>query len=228
MTRIMLSGPELEGFVVDEPAASVRLLLPPLGSAELVIPKWNGNEFLMADGSRPVIRTFTPQWSEPDSLALDLVIHEGGAASAWVVGAKPGDPVAISGPGRGYVIDPHAAAFVLAGDETATPAIGQLLDHLPAGVPVEVHIEVVDPAARPPLPTHSLAKVHWHSASRRVGDELVRAIAGAEIDAGTIVWCAGEASAMHRIRTELFKNRGLPRSQATVRGYWKLPRAEQS
>lgn len=228
MTRVTLTGPELDGFVVDEPAASVRLLLPPVGSPELVIPEWNGNEFLLADGSRPVIRTFTPQYDEPDSLALDLVIHEGGAASAWVVNAKPGDPAAISGPGRGYAIDPTASSFILAGDETAIPAIGQLLGRIPADVPVEVHIEVVDMAARLPLPTHPLAAVQWHSASHKVGDELVRAVAGAEIDVGTIVWCAGEAAAMHRIRTELLKNRGVSRSQATVRGYWKLPRPERS
>ena len=228
MIRVNLSGPELEGFVVEEPAASVRLLLPPVGSVDLVIPKWNGNEFLMADGSRPLIRTFTPQWTEPDSLALDLVIHAGGAASDWVLGAAPGDPVAVSGPGRGYTIDRTASAFLLAGDETAIPAIGQLLDRLPPGVPVAVHIEVVDLSARPPIPTHPLASVHWHGASQVVGEQLVRAIADAEIGDGTMVWCAGEASAMHRVRTELFKNRGVPRSAATVRGYWKLPRGERS
>jgi NADPH-dependent ferric siderophore reductase len=32
---------------------------------------------------------------------------------------------------------------------------------------------------------------------------------------------AGEAAAVQRIRRQLFEDRGLPRPQATVRGYWK-------
>jgi NADPH-dependent ferric siderophore reductase len=35
------------------------------------------------------------------------------------------------------------------------------------------------------------------------------------------LWCAGEAAAMHVVRNRLFKELGLPRSLATVRGYWK-------
>ncbi len=39
---------------------------------------------------------------------------------------------------------------------------------------------------------------------------------------GTRIWAAGEAAAMHKVRQHLFKERGLARSVATVRGYWKL------
>ena len=38
MVRVVLGGPGLEGFVVDEPAASVRVLLPSAATGELVIP----------------------------------------------------------------------------------------------------------------------------------------------------------------------------------------------
>jgi len=39
------------------------------------------------------------------------------------------------------------------------------------------------------------------------------------------VWVAGEAAAVQRIRRALFEERGVPRSRATVRGYWKHGRA---
>src|SRR5262245_46018164 len=61
LARVVLRGNELSGFTVDEPAASVRILLPPPGSTDLVVPTWNGNEFLRADGTRPTIRTLTPR-----------------------------------------------------------------------------------------------------------------------------------------------------------------------
>jgi len=60
LTRVTLAGDELAGFTVTEPAASVRLLLPEPGG--LVIPEWNGNEFLFGDGRRPRIRTLTPRY----------------------------------------------------------------------------------------------------------------------------------------------------------------------
>jgi NADPH-dependent ferric siderophore reductase len=225
MVRVTLGGPELTGFNISEAAASVRLLLPSPGSIELVIPKWNGNEFLLPDGNRPVIRTFTPRRFDGAALTLDLdmVIHEDGVASAWARTASPGQPAALSGPGRGYTIDPDASMYLLAGDETAIPAMAQLLEHLPAAIPVQVYIEIGDPDSRLELPDHPLADVDWRDLPPDAppGDALVTAVEAAAIDQGCRIWCAGEAAAMHRIRTELFKRRGLPRSQATVRGYWK-------
>lgn len=228
MIRVGLAGPELEGFTVDEPAASVRVLLPTPGERDLVVPSWDGNEFLLPDGSRPLIRTFTPLHVDPDSrqLDIDVVRHEGGAASSWAATAEPGDPVAVSGPGRGYAVDPDAPAYLLAGDETAVPAIRQLLDAISAETAVQVHVEVAHPDARQPLPPHPGAAVAWHDlpGGASPGDALVAAVAGADIAAGTRMWAAGEAAAVQRIRRHLFDERGMDRRQTTVRGYWKRER----
>jgi len=229
MVRVTLTGYELEGLTVEHPAASVRLLLPSPGAQELVIPSWHGNEFLLPDGRRPAMRTFTPRLvdSEPLELAVEIVIHDDGAASEWAEAAEAGEPAAISGPGRGYAIDRDAQAFLLAGDETAIPAISQLLEALPADRPVQVYIEVAHPDARLPLPAHPRATVEWcdlpPGATR--GDALVAAVYGADLAPGTRVWAAGEAAAVQRIRRQLFVDRGLPRAHATVRGYWKHGRS---
>ena len=42
------------------------------------------------------------------------------------------------------------------------------------------------------------------------------------IEPDTRVWAAGEAGAMQRIRRHLFEERNLPRSRASIRGYWKV------
>ncbi len=156
MVKVTLADADLEGLTIEHPAASVRLLLPSPGAHELVMPSWNGNEFLLPDGQRPTIRTFTPYRNDPEALELDLeiVVHGSGVASEWADTVQPGDPAAISGPGRGYVIDRDAPAFLLAGDETAIPAISQLLEALPAETPVLVQIEVAHPDARLALPDH--------------------------------------------------------------------------
>lgn len=227
MTRVTLTGDELEGLAIEQPAASVRLLLPDRGS--LVVPTWQGNEFLLQGGRRPTIRTFTPRRFDPSRLELDLdiVIHGDSAASMWATDAAPGDPAAVSGPGRGYVVDSAAPAFLLAGDETAIPAVSQLLEVIPDHIPVDVHIEIAAPAAELPLPGHPRAVVHWHvsPAGAAPGDALVAAVEQAEVPPGGRAWVAGEAAAVQRIRRHLFEERDLTRSQATVRGYWKRGRS---
>lgn len=224
------AGDELAGLVVDEPAASVRLLLPSVDRDPLEIPRWNGNEFLRADGSRPVIRTFTPRRFDSDAreLQLQMVVHDGGGvASGWAARAEPALEAAISGTGRGYSVDTHAPSLILAGDETALPAIGQLLEWLPRTVDARVLAEVSSAEARLDLGT---ANVEWHilPSGARAGDALVAAVRSAEIPSDARVWVAGEAAAVQRIRRHLFNERDVERARATVRGYWKLGVTESS
>jgi NADPH-dependent ferric siderophore reductase len=229
LVRITFTGDELDGLRIDEPAASVRLLLPGSPTAELVTPTWKGNEFLLPDGRRPIIRTFTPRRADPAAreLDVDVVLHGAGPASEWAAVAAPGRAAAVSGPGRGYPIDRAAPAFLLAGDESAIPAISQLLEALPPETHVQVAIETAAPDGRVALPEHSHATIAWHDLAPGApsGDALVAAVRDIEIAPGTRIWAAGEAAAVQRIRRYLFDELAIPRGQTTVRGYWKRGRA---
>lgn len=229
LVRVTLAGPELRGMPVPQPAASVRLLLPETGADDVELPEWDGNRFVLPEGQRPTLRTLTPRRTEPGPgrLEVQVVVHGAGAASHWAETAGPGTPAAVSGPGRGYEVDATADAYLLGGDETAAPAIGQLLEALPRHVPVEVHLELADLAARPELPGHPRARVHWHELPPEAtpGAALEAAVRDAGPEPGTRIWLAGEAAAVQRIRHHLFSDRGLPRSEAAVRGYWKHGRA---
>lgn len=229
LVRLTLTGAELEGLPVGLPTGNVRLLLPRDGGSRVVLPRWNGNEFLFDDGTRPVIRSYTPRRLDPSvpELDVDVVLHEHGAVAAWASAAAPGDELAVSGTGRGYAIAPEARSFLLGGDESAIPAIGVLLEVLPPDVEVQVVIEVSAPDARLDLPSHPGAEVRWCDLALGAtrGDALHAAVTGAELDPEGRVWVAGEAAAVHRIRRHLFEERGFPRSSAWVRGYWKHGRA---
>ena len=229
MVRVTLVGPVLGALAVTEPAASVRLLLPPPGASTVMMPAWNGNEFLLPGGRRPLIRTFTPRRARPTSheLDLDIVVHGSGPASDWAAGARAGDEAALSGPGRGTVIDPSVSSFVLLGDETAIPAISQMLEVLSPATSVAVHLEVGAPGAPVALPEHPGARTSWSvlGAGQVPGDTLVAAARAAPLAPGAHVWAAGEAAAMQRIRRHLFEERGVSRSHTTIRGYWKHGRA---
>lgn len=228
LRRFVLGGPELDGLEIDEPASSVRLLIPPAVGADLEMPTWTGNQFELADGERAPIRTFTPRGLDADAqeLTLDVVVHDGGAASDWAAAASPGDEVAVSGPGRGYEIDAAADRYLLAGDETAVPAICQLLEEMPDTIPVRVIVEVVTPEAELALPPHPHCDSTWVVNPDRSspGAALVDAVTGLD-DVPSAVWVAGEAAAVQKIRKHLFDERGMSRSEATVRGYWKHGRS---
>jgi len=226
LRRITLAGADLAEMPPPQPAASVRILLPEAGG--LIIPEWNGNEFLLPSGRRPLLRTFTPRRFDPagGELDLEIVLHGAGAASAWAQQTGAGDQAAVSGPGRGYEIDESATVFLLAGDETALPAISQLLEHLPDSAAVEVHVEIGHPHARLVLPAHPGANVAWHQAPAGAapGETLVAAIRRPGLGPDTRVWAAGEAAAMQRLRRYFFDEGNLPRRHVTVRGYWKWGR----
>jgi NADPH-dependent ferric siderophore reductase len=228
LVRMTLTGDALVGMPAPDPAASVRLLLPAAPGAPLVVPEWNGNEFLLPDGTRPVLRTFTPWRRDPesDTLAIDVALHGPGAASVWATTALPGMQVAVSGPGRGSAPEPDAPAYLLLGDESAIPAIEQVLAVLPSAANVQVVVELADERGR--LPT--LTPVDWQllAAGARPGDTLVAAVRDARVTAETRVWAAGEAAGMQRIRRHLFEERGLPRPRAVIRGYWKTGSAGDS
>lgn len=247
LRRLTLTGPELAGLPEDLPAGSVRLLVPtgPLDAdGRLELPTWNGNEFRFTDGTRPPIRTLTPRRSATDpqpgvaaeldvapELDVDVVLHEGGTLSSWARDAQPGNELAVTGTGRGYTIDPTADRFLLAGDETALPGIAVVLEGLPPAASVDVLIEVAHPDARLELPSHPHATVTWFDLPEDAapGAAILAAVNALGLDpttaAGTRVWAAGEAAGMHRLRRHLFEEAGLTRSQAVVRGYWKVGRS---
>ncbi len=216
--------------MVTEPGASIRLLLPPAGADELVIPTWRGNEFLLPDDSKPAIRTFTPSLVPPGSttLQLDVVRHGRGVASEWAERVRVGDEAAVSGPGRGYTIDPSASEYLIGGDESALPAMGQLLAFLPEGMPTRVIVEITEASARIDLARRSMTSVTWLEATPGTlpGTALADAVIAATVMPEARVWVAGEAAAVQRVRRHLFTEREFPRAHATIRGYWKHGRAE--
>lgn len=229
LVRVTLAGPELGEFEPPLPAGSVRLLMPDEPGRELVMPVWNGNAFFHADGRRPPIRTLTPLRHDAAAgeLDLEIVIHGDGPMSNWAQHARPGDPAAISGPARGYTLDHGAAAFRLAGDESALPAVRQLLAALPPTTPIDVLIEIAQPEARVDLPAPPSARVRWleRKTGAAPGAALADAVMSTPLDPATRLWAAGEAAAMQRIRRHVFQELGVPRSQAHIRGYWKHGRA---
>lgn len=144
--------------------------------------------------------------------------------SSWAQKAREGGEAAVSGPGRAYRIDVDAHHYLLMGDETAIPAISQLLEAIPEQATTAAIVEIREPAARLELPQRPNHSETWvvANAGASPGTSLEAAVRAADLPAGSKVWAAGEAASMFRLRRHLFEERGVARADATVRGYWKL------
>ena len=196
LLRLTFDGPGLTDLVVDEPAASIRLLVPTAGTDELVVPEWNGNEFLLPDGSRPALRTFTPLRVDNDAgrVEIEVVRHPGGAVSEWAESVEPGDPAAISGPGSGFTIPTGTTQLIVFADETALPAVSQLLDAAVGETRLVIHVEVVTSDAEIDLAVRLDDELTWHvtDADEVPGGRLVEVVRTiTELDDGAHVWAAG-------------------------------------
>ena len=177
------------------------------------------------DGSQ-VVRTYTAL--EPDvvtgTLAIDFVVHgTEGYAGPWAAAARPGDEISARGPGGAYAPDPAADWHLFAGDESALPAIRAALAALPADARGHAVLEAPSGHEQEVVAPEGVA-VQWVSEALPAA---VRAVAWAPGRVQAFVH--GEAEAvMHGIRPYLLAERGLPRMDVSVSGYWRRGRTEET
>ena len=209
MRRIVLGGPELDGFVSLGPDDHVKLFFP------------------AADGGDPIGRHYTPRRHDTarSELAIDFVLHGDGPATMWAAEAKPGQTLVVGGP-RSSLLPPDDGRFtLLVGDETALPAIARRLEEMEAGTPVLVLIEVADADEERHLPTASAASVRWlHRDGIAAGTPrlLERALRSAPLPDGPIhAWLAGEIDVIRTLRRHLVSERRIAREWIRAAGYWQ-------
>jgi NADPH-dependent ferric siderophore reductase len=179
---------------------------------------------LDAGAGEPVRRDYTPRRFSASErrLTIEFALHGDGHASTWARGARVGQRVLIGGPKGSMIIPTDYAWHLLAGDETALPAIRRRLEELPAGTPVTV-IAQADEADRLPMPSRAQVALRWVA----TGAELVDAVRGLDLPASEgFAWCAGEASCMADMRQVLLDEKRHPRETLRVAAYWKRGASE--
>lgn len=175
----------------------------------------------------PTTRTYTVRSWDPAAreLAIDFVVHgDEGLAGPWANRARPGEQVTFLGPGGGY--GPRASAdwHLLAGDESALPAIAAALEQMPAGALVHAFVEVADASEEQKIVTPDGVAVTWlHRGGRPVGEALTAAVTGLDFPEGEVqAFVHGEAGFVKEIRRHLRLERGIPAGQLSISGYWRL------
>ncbi|MEU8298709.1 siderophore-interacting protein [Micromonospora sp. NPDC048909] len=192
--RVTFTGPDLDRFADNGYDQRIKLALPLPGRHGVRLPDgpdWYAQWRALPEPERNPIRTYTVRAVRPHAaeVDVDLVVHgDSGPATRWARRVRPGDEIAILGPDAGYDGDhggvefrpPSTGQLLLAGDETAVPAIAAILERLPLDARGRVLLEVPDAADALPLTAPPGVAVTW--LSRGVGahgSELVPAVAAA-------------------------------------------------
>ena len=229
MVSVLVTGDNLDAYGEAAPTSHLKVFLPAEGQTEPLLPQQTPDGPVYPDGPPPVVRTYTPRRYDPETRILEIqfLLHGTGPASEWAQRAKPGDKLAVGGPGGRFALEPVADHWWLAADESAIPAVGTLLDVLPETATVEVHIEVEGPDDEIGFESQAKTSITWHhrsasaASSEAFGAELARAAREASIPDGARVWVACEAAAMRDIRRYFLVDRKVPRDALVTRGYWR-------
>lgn len=246
MIRLVLGGVGFDTFTPGKYTDSyVKIVIvdPDVDIVSLPHPLTLDSFNVLPEHKRPTVRTYTVR-SVDDSLrqiSIDFVVHgEQGVAGPWAAAAQPGQPAYLMGPSGAYAPDPAADWHLLAGDESGLPAISAALEALPPNAIGKAFIEVSGPDDEIELTSPDGVDVHWiYRGGRadlvgedRAGDHapLVTAVKEMLWLPGQVqVFAHGEAQAvMHNLRPYLRKERGVEAKWASISGYWRRGRTEET
>lgn len=207
MIRIVLTGPELAGFVSMAPDDHIKLIFE------------TGTD-------RPAMRDYTPRAFDAQAgrLTVDFAVHNAGPATAWAVAARPGDTLTIGGPRGSAVIASAFDWWLLIGDETALPAMGRWVGEMPASARVQTLAAVPGAEDRQVWTSAARLKTHWvHRPESAAADPepLLTAVRGMVLPEGRgFIWIAAEAQVARALREHFALDRGHPRPWIKAAGYW--------
>lgn len=246
VVRVTVAGVDLADLPVVAPDGYMKLFfprpdegeprLPPLaedtaddtgdeGEREPDVAGWFRRYLAMPDDVRPPMRTFTlrRRREDPVEIDIDFVLHDEGPARDWALRAAPGGHLAFTGPYGLYAPRDEHDGIVLAGDETAVPAIGAIVEALPPGRRATVVASVRDAAEQQVWETAGEVTIHWATPGT-LTDRLGELTFPGE---RPYVWLAGEASEVKAMRRHVVRERGVDKRDVCFTGYWRRGRTEE-
>ncbi|MCE7029093.1 siderophore-interacting protein [Jiella avicenniae] len=163
--------------------------------------------------------TFVEVDPEKGRFSFDLYLHEGGLATTWAASVRPGEEVGVAGPGGGEL--PPGAFMVIAGDETALPAIRRIVETSRPDRRGHAFIELGDPADRVEMAAPAGMTVTW--LIRGEGPGLWDAILSVPFPpAGEsrFVWIAAERDLAREARKHFRDGLGVSLEETYISAYW--------
>ncbi|WP_020104826.1 siderophore-interacting protein [Nocardia sp. 348MFTsu5.1] len=233
MRRVTLGGEQLGAFrsgghdvtpfATHNPDDYVKIFFADPETNVLTLPEQDDGHLDWPRRPAPTSRSYTIRRYDEvaGELDVDFVVHGGGVAGEWARTAKAGDTIHLAGPRTSTVPPKGAPWWILAGDETALPAIAHYLDAPPSGIPVHAFAVVPDASDE----QVDIEGITWLRRRDDVSDgqQLAAAISALSLpDGDGWMWIAGEAGTVRELRS-VAKSLGVGKTMLDASGYWRRP-----
>ena len=222
MIRVTFAGPEIADIPAGCEGAHCKIMLPADGQTKADFAAQ------LADGPRPATRTYTVRFVRPDfqEMDIDFVAHgDEGPASAWANRAVAGSFCGFSGPGNVKLTEFHADWYLLAADMSALPVAAATLEAMPRDAKGFAFIEITTEDDRQDINAPSGVEIEWliHADPHAASNTQVERIRSLDWSNTAVQTCiAGESSVIRSLRDFLHNEKGIPKSDAYISGYWKI------
>jgi NADPH-dependent ferric siderophore reductase len=169
-------------------------------------------------------RYYTVRSCAEGELVVDVVLHDVGLVTEWVVRDDcVGSTVTITEAKGSFDPPPDAQWLMLVGDLTALPAMARISET--TSLPTRIWAEVPD--ALPGYLTE-ISDLTWLEAPSGEHSRLAEVVEAIDWPTGDgYFWMAGESAQMRAIRKHLMRERRLPASAYDVMGYWRASGGRQ-
>jgi len=226
--RVTLTAP---APVITAAGPTLSLLVPRVGDPA---PHWptvaRDGRIVWPQGSHGVaLRSYTArrQDAAAGELDIDFVLHGDGPATTWAAAAAPGAVLGVAS--AAPLGDAPAGWLLLAGDETALPAISRILAAAGPQTRGVALLEVAGPEEEQQLSAPPGVELRWLHRSSTAPDTGLLAGAVAALDRpegeDLFAWVGAESATVRDVRADLRGRWGLRRSQHHAIGYWRRGRA---
>ncbi|WP_255672412.1 siderophore-interacting protein [Glycomyces amatae] len=269
--RVTFAGEGLEHFADNGYDQRFKLIFPAPACGFDKMPtseRWYSELRALPEEEQCPVRTYTVRAVRPAlrEVDVDMVVHEAhgeddcGPALRWLREAAAGDRLLLLGPDARWEgphggVDFHApegAEILVAGDETALPAIAAILEDLPITARGKAFVEVPEAADAMALDAPEDVEVVWLAregapwgellvpavteAARgmdfavtdqfdEVDDEMIWEVPQEAAQSDAYVWIAAETGVVKTLRFTIRKELGLPKESGAFMGYWRNGRA---
>jgi len=186
------------------------------------------------DAYRPKPRRVTVRKWNPDSelLTIDFVVHgDHGYSGTWAQRARIGDRLQFKGPNGSYAPDVEVDWHLLAGDESAIPAISSSVEAMSPISRCVIFLVVDGPENKIHVSSSSMHEVNWVYRSEAINPEttLLEAIKEHKfLDGEYDVFVHGEAGEIREIRKHLILDRGIDSKSASISPYWRRDHTDEA
>lgn len=199
----------MSAFRCDAPTQWVKLFVPDPRDGRRV-------------GRAYTVRRFE---SAGPRIDIDIVLHGNGPVARWAESARVGDEVSFGSPKGSFQLPEDTGFLLMAGDESAQPAVLTIAENLPAGLRATVCLEVAGPEEEIAISSPARLDTVWahRTHGRPKGEALRDAVLALPVPREHLaVWAAGESGAVRDIRRHFTQTLGLDRHHLYAKGYWKL------